>query len=79
MKQKRRSALARVQLKKFREAIQDFTSLIGLEPTNPMAFLNRGVCYLEISENNEACKDFKKAKDLGFKDEKLNQFIESCK
>jgi len=70
---------ARVQLKKFREAIQDFTSLIGLEPTNPMAFLNRGVCYLEISENNEACKDFKKAKDLGFKDEKLNQFIESCK
>lgn len=70
---------ARLFLKKYEGAIQDFSTLIGLEPENAMAFVNRAICYSEIGNNGEACKDFKKAKQLGFKDDKINSFIDSCK
>lgn len=71
-------AETRYKLKKYREAIQDYTSEIGLEPERQNAFASRGICYLEINERDEACKDFKKAVLLGCTDDFILKLVNNC-
>ena len=45
---------------------------------DPSVFYYRGIAKLNLKRKEEACADFKKAKDLGYK-EAENKLAESCK
>lgn len=65
-------------LKYFDKAIADCTKSIELEPKDGKPYYTRGVIYAEQMKKQDACYDFKKAKDLGFYDE--NKYYENiCK
>ena len=48
------------------EAINDLNKAIQLKPDFAMAYLNRGISYLNIGKKDEACIDFSKSIELGF-------------
>ena len=51
-------------LKKYPEAIADFTKAIKLDPTDAIAYNNRGIAYKALGKTIEAEADFAKAKSL---------------
>ncbi|MCB0478338.1 MAG: tetratricopeptide repeat protein [Crocinitomicaceae bacterium] len=70
LKQKKdyRSYMGRAQVlisqEKFKEAINDYTAAIKLEPEDSRIYYNRGNCFLEMKEEQAAFADFNKAIDL---------------
>ena len=47
------------------EAIKDYSKAILLDPTNAMAYFNRGNSKFSKGDKQSACTDWKKAKELG--------------
>lgn len=65
-------------LKKYAEALQDYSATIRINPQLSEAFFNRGVCYFYLQKNDSACVDWKKASAMGY--EKANSLLGSyCK
>ena len=52
-------------LKKYEQAINDFSKSIELDAEFAGAYHNRGVARLKLKNNEAACKDFEKAQDYG--------------
>ncbi|HLN56802.1 MAG TPA: tetratricopeptide repeat protein [Bacteroidales bacterium] len=50
-----------VEGQKFEDAIAQFTSAIGLEPSNPDYYFSRGQVYEKLQKYNEAKTDYEKA------------------
>jgi len=48
----------------FTEAVNDYTRVLNIEPTNTHALYNRAISYDKISKLNEAIADFTKIIDL---------------
>jgi serine/threonine-protein kinase len=55
---------AHLQLQNYREAVEDCTSAINLNPEDPVNYNNRGAIYSLIGKFNEALEDYNKAKSL---------------
>lgn len=47
------------------KGIQTITQSIKYKPDNPYAYFNIGLIYIDTDQNDEACKYFRKAKQLG--------------
>src|SRR5262249_30009340 len=41
------------------EAVAYFTACIALRPTDPLAYNNRGICYLNLGQLDDAIADFR--------------------
>jgi tetratricopeptide (TPR) repeat protein len=50
------------KLQRFKEAIDDYTVAVELDPENALAFRNRGVSYIELSHYEEAFRDLTQAR-----------------
>lgn len=48
-----------------KEAIQIYSALIGRDPSNQVAYVNRGINYYRSNELGKACSDFKTASAQG--------------
>ncbi len=66
-------ATANFNLKKYKEAIDDYTFALKLNPKLAESFFNRGVCYFYLTQQSNACNDWKQASILGFA--KANELI----
>lgn len=53
------------ELQENNSAIDDYTNAIKLKPDFAYAYTNRGIIYLNIGYQEDACKDFMKALELG--------------
>ncbi|MCX6163433.1 MAG: tetratricopeptide repeat protein [Ignavibacteriae bacterium] len=53
---------------KYTRAIKDFTKAIKLKPGYAKAYYDRGVTYRILDDIKNSCTDWKKAKELGFKE-----------
>lgn len=53
---------------KYKKAINDFSKAIKLKPDYAEAYYNRGVTYRILDDINKSCNDWKKAKELGYKE-----------
>ena len=60
-------ATSQLKSRHFEEAIADFTSALDLRPESTVALINRGYCFYNAKKKEEACADWRKAKDLGGK------------
>jgi tetratricopeptide (TPR) repeat protein len=49
------------------QAIDDYGMALDINPKDPLCYLNRGNCYLQIQAPEKACEDFNKALQLGYK------------
>lgn len=49
----------------YKDAIEDLTEAIRLNPKSAMSYYNRGIAYLKLNKRNDACLDFSKAGELG--------------
>ncbi|MCZ2443899.1 MAG: tetratricopeptide repeat protein [Flavobacteriales bacterium] len=70
-------ALVYEQMGKIQEAVTDYDQCIALNSSFAPAYYNRAV-HLYAKNRSSACKDFKKAAELGDKDAE-NAYIEHCK
>lgn len=50
---------------KYQEALEDFTQAISLKEDYGKAYLNRGICKQMLRDEDGACSDWEKAKELG--------------
>ncbi|MEQ9008198.1 MAG: tetratricopeptide repeat protein, partial [Ekhidna sp.] len=70
-------AYAKIGVDKYSEAIEDFTRSIEIYPDDSEIFYQRGLLH-ELQHNQfDACKDFKRAIDIGH-EEAENKFKEVC-
>ena len=53
-----------LSIKKYEEAIADYTKAIELDPKDADAYYNRGGAYKALGKTKEAEADFAKAKEL---------------
>jgi tetratricopeptide (TPR) repeat protein len=75
------------QMENYSAAIRSFDKAILLKPTDTNQqkawiknYYNRGLAYFLLKKNEEACKDFQKAKNLGLDDEEALKVIKkNCK
>ena len=51
---------------KYSKAIKDLNKAIDLKPDYAEAYFNRGVTYRILDDVEKACRDWRKAKELGF-------------
>jgi tetratricopeptide (TPR) repeat protein len=58
---------ARLRLNDFKTALSDFDKAIQYNPADSVAYFNRGLCKQRLNQKEEGCKDFLKARELGFK------------
>lgn len=58
----------KAHLKKYEEAIEDYTKAIAINPNYAMAYYNRGIAKNLIGDTDGACSDWRKALSLGLKD-----------
>lgn len=58
----------KAHLKKYEEAIEDFTKAIEINPNFAMAYYNRGGVKNLTGDTDGACNDWRKALSLGLKD-----------
>ncbi|MCU0430214.1 MAG: tetratricopeptide repeat protein [Cytophagaceae bacterium] len=58
----------RLSQKNFEGALADLNALIELKPENASAYFNRGMLEFNLDRKNDACKDFKKSDELGYKE-----------
>ncbi len=59
-------AIARFYDKDYDRAIIDFSTALALNPKDKEAFFWRGMAYLKMNDKKSACKDWKKARVLGY-------------
>jgi len=59
---------AKYRLKDYSGALNDFNRVIYLDPFNAHAYMKRGMSYLGLGDKDNACIDWNKAADLGWKD-----------
>jgi tetratricopeptide (TPR) repeat protein len=52
-------------IQKFENAIDDYSSVIERNEY-PVAYYNRGLCYLQLGLKQEGCNDIKKSAELGY-------------
>ena len=58
-------ACINAQRKNYRQAIDDYTEALTIEPNMAEAYFNRGICYLENGQQAEGETDLSKAGELG--------------
>lgn len=58
-------AYKKMQERKFIKAINVLTRLSLIDPGQVGVFMNRGICYYELGNTNDALKDFQRAAELG--------------
>jgi tetratricopeptide (TPR) repeat protein len=65
-----------IMQKKYAESLPDLDKIIGLDISFPNVLTLRGQIRAQIGNKEDACKDFRKAKEIGDKnaDEYLNRF-----
>ena len=51
---------------KYKDGVTDFTSAIQLDTTYKDAWYSRSLCYISLKDDANACKDLRKARQLGF-------------
>lgn len=54
-------------LKDENKAFENFSKAIEVDPNYALSYVNRGKIYKERKDNENACKDWKKAESLGIK------------
>ncbi|TAE47744.1 MAG: tetratricopeptide repeat protein, partial [Cytophagales bacterium] len=57
--------LAYQKIKKDREALQDYTQVLQIEPDHTKALINRGIIKYQQKQIRPACQDWIRAKKLG--------------
>ena len=60
------SGYVKAELKKYREAIQDYNKVIKLNPKDFEAYNNRGLTKITSGQKDSGCLDLSKAGELGF-------------
>ena len=65
--------------KNYEKAAEHFTHAIQLNLTIGSQYFYRGQCYQKLKKKDLACKDFNKAKELGFTDTELDEGLKKCK
>jgi tetratricopeptide (TPR) repeat protein len=70
--------ISRLALEKYEGAIDDLTLTIEINPHLAKPFFYRGYAYQALNYSEKACKDMKKAKQLGHPDasEAIEKFCE---
>ena len=64
---------------KYSKAITDINKSIYIDPDDPMAYMIRGRIRYSQLDNPAALKDFQKAKELGFNEPLVEEWIKKCK
>ena len=64
---------------KYSKAITDINKSIYIDPEYPMAYMIRGRIRYSQLDNPAALKDFQKAKELGFNEPLVEEWIKKCK
>lgn len=59
--------VCKFNLKKYREAIEDFNLALILVPGYAEVYYFRGFCYMETKQASKACQDWTEAYNLGLK------------
>jgi len=59
-------AEAKTKLNDSHEAYNSYNRIINIDPTSAKAYFLRAKCEIALEEYDTACKDFKKAGDLGY-------------
>lgn len=54
------------KLNDYQGALQDFDKVISIYPMDAEAYFNRGVTKRELGDQNGACLDWRKARELGY-------------
>ena len=70
-----KSGVTHAAMDKPQEAIDDLTNAIKLKPNYHQAYRNRGIILKYRGDTFSACKDWKKAQDLG--DKEMKQWLKS--
>jgi tetratricopeptide (TPR) repeat protein len=65
------------EAKDYQKALKDASDATAIDPSNNEAWLAKGVSYFNLNNLTEACKAFKKAKELG--NEQTNEYLQKCK
>lgn len=55
-----------LKLKKFEQAVKDYSQTIKLKPDHAGSYTNRGMARYNLKDKTGACADWKKAVELGF-------------
>ena len=55
-------------MKKFKDAIDEYTKALNIEPHLAEAYYNRALILLYLKQNEKACKDLSKAGEMGVND-----------
>ncbi len=63
--------------KDYLNAISFFDKALVMNPNNKTIYYNRGICKLTLSDNQNACLDFKKAVELGYK-KAVEMVVNAC-
>ena len=58
-------ATLKMVLGDFKDALNDFTKVIDIDPSNPAGWIGRAVSKVQLGDHLGACKDWKKAAELG--------------
>ncbi|MDX1904247.1 MAG: tetratricopeptide repeat protein [Thermonemataceae bacterium] len=56
-----------LKMKKYTEAIRDYDKAIELNDKNPQIFYDRAYMHVQLQHSEQACSDYQKAHELGFK------------
>lgn len=67
----------KLHIKDYEGAIKDLDELIKISPKKGKYFLNKGVANIHLENRKDACRDFKKALNLGEYDAKI-EFDKYC-
>ena len=53
-------------LKKYKDAIEDYSSLIKFNKKDGKAYFNRGKAYIKLKNKKQGCADLTRSSELGF-------------
>ncbi len=62
-------------IQQFTDAIEDYTRVLEIIE-HPMAYYNRGLCYIQMGMKQEGCRDINKSAELGYSVTK--ELLEFC-
>jgi len=60
-------AFVNLKLTRYKQAIADFSTIIGLQPDDSAAYLSRGLVYDQLHDTGRAAEDYRHACSLGDK------------
>ncbi len=61
----------------YKEAVQDYTKAIELDPKYAKPYYFRGLCKIKLGEKESGCLDLSKAGELGY-DDAYDKIKELC-